>query len=56
MSILWIWNLDMDMDFLRISNFILLDTRSKAEYDVSHIENSVWVGEKDWDLKSFKKI
>ena len=37
------------------SNFILLDTRSKAEYVVSHIENFVWVGEKDWDLKSFKK-
>ena len=38
------------------SNFILLDTRTKVEYDVSHIKNSVWVGEKDWDLKSFKKI
>ena len=29
------------------SNFILLDTHSKAEYVVSHIENFVWVGEKD---------
>jgi len=38
------------------SNIILLDTRTKAEYDVSHIENAVWVGEKDWDLKSFKKF
>jgi len=36
-------------------NIILLDTRTKAEYDVSHIENAVWVGEKNWDLKSFKK-
>ena len=38
------------------SNFILLDTRTKAEYGVSHIKNAVWVGEKDWDLKSFKKF
>jgi len=29
------------------SNIILLDTRTKAEYDVSHIENAVWVLEKD---------
>ena len=38
------------------SNIILLDTRTKAEYDVSHIENAVWVLEKDLDLKSFKKF
>ena len=37
-------------------NIILLDTRTKAEYDVSHIDNAVWVGEKDWDLKSFEKF
>lgn len=36
-------------------NIILLDTRTKAEYDVSHIENAVWVGEKNWDLKSLKQ-
>ena len=36
-------------------NFILLDTRTKAEYDVSHIENAIWVGEKNWDLKSLKQ-
>ena len=36
-------------------NIILLDTRTKAEYDVSRIENSVWVGEKNWDLKSLKQ-
>ena len=37
-------------------NIILLDTRTKAEYDVSHIDNAIWVGEKDWDLKSFEKF
>ena len=36
-------------------NIILLDTRTKAEYDVSHIENAFWVGEKNWDLKSLKQ-
>lgn len=39
-----------------IPNIILLDTRTKAEYDVSRIEHAVWVGEKDWDLKFLKKI
>lgn len=37
-------------------NIILLDSRTKAEYDVSRIEHAVWVGEKDWDLKSFEKF
>ncbi len=37
-------------------NIILLDSRTKAEYDVSRIEHAVWVGEKDWDLKFLKRI
>jgi len=29
---------------------LLLDAREKVEYDISHIENSVWVGYDDFDL------
>ena len=36
--------------------FILLDVRSKAEFDVSHIEDAIWVGEKNWDLEKLKKL
>lgn len=36
--------------------FILLDVRSKAEFDVSHIEDAIWVGEKNWDLDKLKKL
>lgn len=28
------------------SNYLILDTRKKEEYDVSHIPNALWVGEK----------
>ena len=36
--------------------FILLDVRSKAEFDISHIEDAIWVGEKNWDLDKLKKL
>ena len=31
-------------------NLLILDAREKAEYDVSHLKNAVWVGYKDFDL------
>lgn len=34
------------------SNVILLDTRRKEEYDVSHLENAYWVGYKDFQIDS----
>ena len=34
--------------------FILLDVRSKAEFDISHIEDAIWVGEKNWDLDKWQ--
>ncbi len=35
---------------------VLLDTRSKEEYDVSHLPNARWVGYNDFDLKRVANI
>lgn len=35
---------------------VLLDTRSKEEYDVSHLPNARWVGYDDFDLKRVADI
>lgn len=35
---------------------ILLDAREKAEFDLSHIENAVWVGYDDFDMSRVKDI
>ena len=35
---------------------VLLDTRSKAEYDVSHLPNARWVGYDDFELKRVQDI
>ena len=37
-------------DSLKSDNFILLDTREKEEFDVSHIRNAVWVGYDNFDI------
>lgn len=33
-----------------MKNVVLLDTREKPEYDVSHLQNARWVGYKDFEL------
>ena len=35
---------------------VLLDTRSRAEYDVSHLPNARWVGYDEFDLKRVQGI
>ncbi|MDB5241107.1 MAG: rhodanese [Spirosoma sp.] len=40
----------------KMPNVVLLDTRSKAEYDVSHLPNAQWVGYDDFDIKRVQKI
>ncbi|QJW91898.1 rhodanese-like domain-containing protein [Spirosoma taeanense] len=40
----------------KMPNVVLLDTRSKAEYDVSHLPNAHWVGYDDFDLKRVPSI
>lgn len=37
-------------------DFILLDVRSKEEYDLSHIKNAIWVGEGDWNLNLLNEL
>ncbi|MBC8766453.1 rhodanese-like domain-containing protein [Arenibacter sp. BSSL-BM3] len=32
------------------NQFILLDTRKKEEFEVSHLKNAVWVGDKQFDV------
>ncbi|AQG82639.1 rhodanese-like domain-containing protein [Spirosoma montaniterrae] len=40
----------------KMPNTILLDTRARAEYDVSHLPNARWVGYDDFDLKRVQDI
>lgn len=37
-------------------NVVLLDTRTKAEFEVSHLPNARWVGYDDFDLKRVRGI
>ena len=39
-----------------MKNVILLDTRERSEYDVSHLPNARWVGYKDFDLSRVADI
>lgn len=39
-----------------MKNVILLDTRERSEYDVSHLPNAHWVGYKDFDLSRVADI
>lgn len=32
-----------------VTSFTILDTRKKEEYDVSHLPNAIWVGDKAFD-------
>ncbi|MBM1104705.1 rhodanese-like domain-containing protein [Aurantibacter crassamenti] len=36
----------------KIADIILLDTREKAEYDVSHLKNAIWVGYNEFEIDS----
>lgn len=40
----------------KMPNAVLLDTRAKAEFDVSHLPNARWVGYDDFDLKRVQGI
>jgi len=37
-------------------DFILLDTRSREEYDVSHLENARWVGYTEFDPSTLETL
>lgn len=36
-------------------NFIILDTRKKEEYSVSHLKDALWVGYKKFDINKVSK-
>lgn len=38
-----------------LENVTILDTREKAEYEVSHIKESVWVGYENFDVENVLK-
>jgi rhodanese-related sulfurtransferase len=43
-------------DSVNLSDNILLDTREKDEFAVSHIQNAVWVGYNDFDISQIDSI
>lgn len=43
-------------DLKKMKNVILLDTREKREYEVSHLQNARWVGFEKFDLKNVSNI
>lgn len=43
-------------DLKKMPNVVLLDTRARAEYDVSHLPGAQWVGYDDFDLKRVKDV
>ena len=42
--------------FKSLKNVKLLDTREKEEYDVSHLENAIFVGSDDFEIDQIKEI
>ncbi len=43
-------------DLKKMKNVVLLDTRAKREYQVSHLKNAQWVGFETFDLKSVANL
>ncbi|MDN6279808.1 MAG: rhodanese-like domain-containing protein [Psychroflexus sp.] len=42
---------DLQKQLSQNSDFILLDTREKNEFDVSHLPNAIWVGFENFDIQ-----
>ncbi len=47
---------DIFADSLKNDNFLLLDTREKEEFDVSHIRDAVWVGYDNFDISILDSV
>ena len=41
---------------VKMDHIILLDTRKKAEFEVSHLKSAIWVGYSDFDLNKMIDI
>lgn len=37
-------------------NIVLLDTRAKAEFDVSHLKNAIWIGYDNFKKENVKQL
>jgi len=46
----------VDVSSVNIDSIILLDTRSKEEFEVSHLKNAIWVGYDNFNLKRVKNL
>lgn len=49
---------ETSIESLKLANteIVLLDTRSKEEYETSHIAGAIWVGYEAFDIESVKNI
>ncbi len=45
-----------EADSMIQQNYIFLDSRTKEEFEVSHIKNSIWVGYDDFSINRLKNI
>ncbi len=43
-------------DSLDKRNFLILDSREKEEYDVSHLRDAIWIGYDDFDMEVMDSI
>lgn len=47
---------NIDADSLTQSQFLILDSREKEEYQISHIRNAVWIGYDDFDISALDSV
>ncbi|MEM8847278.1 MAG: rhodanese-like domain-containing protein [Bacteroidota bacterium] len=43
-------------DLKTLDGIVVLDTREKAEFEVSHLKNAIWAGYSDFELKRIKSL
>jgi rhodanese-related sulfurtransferase len=43
-------------DFKNEKSYILLDTRSKKEFNISHIKNAQWVGYEEFNINKMRNV
>ncbi len=43
-------------ELIDLKNVVILDAREKAEFEVSHLKNAIWVGYSDFDINRIKSL
>ena len=41
---------------MHLNNVLVLDTRQKEEFEVSHLKNAIWVGYSEFDIEKTSQI